>query len=351
MSDTGIQRPRWGNGITLTSETTAEDITNYIDFKINKYTKWDFKDKSLWESYQEDFNNFEVQTFKDADRSALKALKQLLRRNGVWVFNKSKLAPQALYDVAHEDDRTEWSDTEIKLYIDNEGPFNSYAINRRLKLRPLATTPRTPQPPVAPTPQQAAPSTQAPSAQAPPTQAPSAQAPSTQAPSAQAPPAQAPLASPSPSAKAKDLRQPSPYKPPQAQQQYNSAPVVLNDLPTAELPSPTDVTAPPTNVTAPSTNVTAVSNDLPPTAEPPLPTNVTTVLNDLPSAAFASHECYINRVYISVVLRIKKELLGLEYIDGVYRLNDCAAMPAIRLSWHRTAIYFSFILSYLLSFL
>ena len=181
MSDTGTQRPNWANGIILTNETTAEDVTNYINFKINEYTSYNFKDKSLWDSYQEDFDNFEVQTFKDADRSALKALKQLLRRNGVWVFNESKLAPQALYDVAHEDDRTEWSDAEIKLYIDNEGPFNSYAINHRLKLRPLATTPRTPQPPITFTPQQATPSTQAP-----PIQAPSAQAPPTQAPSAQA---------------------------------------------------------------------------------------------------------------------------------------------------------------------
>ena len=144
MSDTGIQRPNWANGITLTNETTAEDITNYIDFKINEYTKYNFKDKSLWDLYQEDFDNFKVQTFKDADRSALKALKQLLQRNGVWVFNESKSAPQALYGVAHEYNRTEWSDEEIRLFINNEGLFNSYAINRRLKLRLLATTPRTP---------------------------------------------------------------------------------------------------------------------------------------------------------------------------------------------------------------
>jgi len=78
MSDTGIQRLDWGNGITLTNKTTAKDITNYIDFKINKYTKRNFKDKSLWELYQEDFNNFEVQTFKDAYRSVIKELKQLL---------------------------------------------------------------------------------------------------------------------------------------------------------------------------------------------------------------------------------------------------------------------------------
>jgi len=179
MPNTRTQRPNWANEITLTNKTTAEDITNYIDFKINEYTKYNFKDKSLWELYQEDFNNFKVQTFKDADRSAIKELKQLLRRNGVWVFNKKESVPQALYDVAHEDDRTEWSDKEIKLFINNEGPFNLYAINYRLKLRsPTPSisptiTPRKPQPPVASIPQQApstqAPSTQALSAQAPPT--------------------------------------------------------------------------------------------------------------------------------------------------------------------------------------
>ena len=58
-----------------------------------------------------------------------------------------------------------------------------------------------------------------------------------------------------------------------------------------------------------------------------------------PFTAFASHEYYINRVYILVVLRTKKELPVLEYIDKVYRLNDCAVTPVIRLSWHRTAIY------------
>lgn len=35
----------------------------------------------------------------------------------------------------------EWSDEEIKLYINNEGPFNSYVINRRLKSR--SSTPST----------------------------------------------------------------------------------------------------------------------------------------------------------------------------------------------------------------
>ena len=51
MPNARTQRPNWANGITLTSETTIEDITNYINFKINKYTKYNIKDKSLWELY------------------------------------------------------------------------------------------------------------------------------------------------------------------------------------------------------------------------------------------------------------------------------------------------------------
>ena len=51
MFNTGTQRPNWANGITLTSETTAEDVTNYINFKINEYTSYNFKDKSLWDLY------------------------------------------------------------------------------------------------------------------------------------------------------------------------------------------------------------------------------------------------------------------------------------------------------------
>ena len=47
MSDIGIKRPNWANRITLTTKTTAEDLTNYINFKINKYTKYNFKNKSL----------------------------------------------------------------------------------------------------------------------------------------------------------------------------------------------------------------------------------------------------------------------------------------------------------------
>ena len=51
MSDTEIKCLNQGNKITLTNKTTAEDITNYINFKINKYIKYNFKDKSLQELY------------------------------------------------------------------------------------------------------------------------------------------------------------------------------------------------------------------------------------------------------------------------------------------------------------
>ena len=51
MFNTEIQHLDQGNEITLTNKTTVKNITNYINFKINKYTKYNFKDKSLWELY------------------------------------------------------------------------------------------------------------------------------------------------------------------------------------------------------------------------------------------------------------------------------------------------------------
>ena len=39
MSNTGTQYLNWANEITLINKTTIENITNYINFKINKYTK------------------------------------------------------------------------------------------------------------------------------------------------------------------------------------------------------------------------------------------------------------------------------------------------------------------------
>ena len=47
ISNTEIKYLNQGNRITLTNKTTVKDITNYINFKINKYTKYNFKDKNL----------------------------------------------------------------------------------------------------------------------------------------------------------------------------------------------------------------------------------------------------------------------------------------------------------------
>ena len=45
ISNAEIKYLNQGNRITLTNKTTVKDITNYINFKINKYTKYNFKNK------------------------------------------------------------------------------------------------------------------------------------------------------------------------------------------------------------------------------------------------------------------------------------------------------------------
>ena len=97
--------------------------------------------------------------------------------------------------------------------------------------------------------------------------------------------------------------------------------VINNPPPIAKLPLSINITAPSINVTAPPTynpntiyclpyrsaisKITLIARPKRQRAPPP-------------PMAFASYEYYINRVYILVVLRTKKELLVLEYTDRVY---------------------------------
>ena len=102
---------------------------------------------------------------------------------------------------------------------------------------PSAQVPSPQTPSVQPPPVQTPPA-QPPSAQPPSIQAPSVQAPSTQAPSAQALSAQVPPALPSSLTKAKELRQPSSYKPPQPAQQSLPA-ATASTLPLLHMDQPT----------------------------------------------------------------------------------------------------------------
>ena len=139
---------------------------------------------------------------------------------------------------------------------------------------PPAQAPST-QAPSAQAPSTTTPSAQAPPVQAPPTQAPSVQAPPAQAPSAQALSVQAPLALPSSLTKAKELRQPSSYKPPQpAQQSLPTA--TASTLPLATVPTLPGL--PPAQYLYPSTANTNPNMQLhmdQPTYDPCLPKNET----------------------------------------------------------------------------
>ncbi|SLM36407.1 hypothetical protein LPUS_00586 [Lasallia pustulata] len=76
---------------------------------------FDFKDTNLWESFKEDFEDFTEQTFKDASNHEIRRLRTILRKRGVWVQKRARTSiALSLYNTLKEEERTEWTEFEIK---------------------------------------------------------------------------------------------------------------------------------------------------------------------------------------------------------------------------------------------
>ena len=342
MATSAIDTEKWKTGIDATA-TDIKEVEAFIDWRLSIYKKKGWKRFDLWESFVDDFESFTRDILDNLGKDQLKKIRDYLCANGVYVRKEArKSIADGLLGVIHEPTPSKWptddptDDPTPALPLLSTAPVQTtqpIATATATAITPPRTqtpTPTTPQPPAAPTPQQAAPSTQALLA------------------SPLPPTAELPLPT--------NVTTASNDFPPTAELPLpTNVTAVSNDLPTAKLPSPTNVAAPSTNVTAPPTNTTGPSTNVtaPPTYNPDtvccLPcrsatSKITSIARPKRQRApfpmaFASHKYYVNRVYILVVLHTKKELPVLEYIDGVYRLNDCAVTPAIRLNWHRTAIY------------
>ena len=71
---------KWSQGVDLTS---ANDVNDYISFKILKYRHFKLINDDLWEQYQEDFADFTEAIFKACNPVTIRNLRTLLRDQGV----------------------------------------------------------------------------------------------------------------------------------------------------------------------------------------------------------------------------------------------------------------------------
>ncbi len=53
----------------------AETINDFIEFKMKEYKEDDFKNLDLWEAFKEDFKSFTKDTFKSANQTLIRKLR------------------------------------------------------------------------------------------------------------------------------------------------------------------------------------------------------------------------------------------------------------------------------------
>jgi hypothetical protein len=100
----------WNKPVDLVkAENRQEEILNgYITREIHQWTNLQFNDIALWEDFRDDFAEWDLELFKIASRSALKALRTHLVTHGVWVKKATGLSfAKALYDCLKEETQHE----------------------------------------------------------------------------------------------------------------------------------------------------------------------------------------------------------------------------------------------------
>jgi NAD-specific glutamate dehydrogenase len=102
----------------------------YVQFKVIWYKELEILDQSLWETYQEDFKDFSVETFMAVTSVYLQRMRDHLNLRGVWVNinHKHKALTQSLYETAQEEDQAEWTREMIDVVTDKYGATLSNCI-------------------------------------------------------------------------------------------------------------------------------------------------------------------------------------------------------------------------------
>jgi hypothetical protein len=126
---------QWPNGLNLATSTLNERDA-YIKHKNWEYDKGDgdAQDRELWEQYQEDFEGWTLERFKEATKNYLRTLRFTLRNHGVWVnYDKKGGMPEAMFATLTEKEPTPWTMAEVRLTMATAGAFKSRLIDFMIK--------------------------------------------------------------------------------------------------------------------------------------------------------------------------------------------------------------------------
>ena len=112
-----INKDKWWNK-TLDpngDSVTNEDINTYILSRLFWYGDERLMGAILWESFKEDFEGWNIDNFKRADKDLLKKMRNFLLTRGVLVQRKpGVLVAKTLANLAMEEKPSEWTNGEIR---------------------------------------------------------------------------------------------------------------------------------------------------------------------------------------------------------------------------------------------
>ena len=104
---------------------TPKHVNTYLVACLRGYEIYGRIDEELWESFQEDFEDWTEDLFALAEKRIRTPLRDFLRDNGVCVGG-TKYIPKQLYNVVQEDEYQEWPAEEVTKQMRTGRDFNSY---------------------------------------------------------------------------------------------------------------------------------------------------------------------------------------------------------------------------------
>ena len=75
---------KWPDGINAQQDDiTKKDLTEFVNYKLEEYAAYNYKDVILWEAFTKDFQTFSASSFKNCNQSVVRNLREFLRQRGV----------------------------------------------------------------------------------------------------------------------------------------------------------------------------------------------------------------------------------------------------------------------------
>ncbi|KAI0991906.1 hypothetical protein K3495_g16281, partial [Podosphaera aphanis] len=120
-----LDMTKWENELDpFAPEAPSTILHTFIAQRIAWYIENNFIAGLLWDSYREDFENWNVEMMKKCNPDVIKLLRNFLVMNGVYISRDSRKNVIKLIDILEEKEDHEWTKEEIILQESRGGGFS-----------------------------------------------------------------------------------------------------------------------------------------------------------------------------------------------------------------------------------